>query len=309
MTPRIPTLLVLLPLSACGPAAEAYRADAPDFILDIADLDFGAVPLGHEAELPLALSNDGTASGSVSLALSDGPFSLSRTALDIDAGSTASVTLWFAPVDGDPAEANLSLAFSDGSAADLSLLGQTDPDGDADGHAHEDLGGDDCDDEDPSIHPGATEVWYDDVDQDCAGDSDHDADGDGYEQVPEGRDCDDADGSVHPGAVDTWYDGVDQDCAGDSDYDVDGDGYDAEPWGPDCDDSTTRISPSAAEIWYDGQDFDCDGGSDYDADGDGYDAEPWGLDCDDRDAGVAPETPELADGVDQDCDSLVDEGT
>ena len=37
----------------------------------------------------------------------------------------------------------------------------------------------DCDDGDANIYPGADEVWYDDIDSDCAGDNDHDADGDG----------------------------------------------------------------------------------------------------------------------------------
>lgn len=30
--------------------------------------------------------------------------------------------------------------------------------------------GGDCDDEDATRYPGATELWYDGIDQDCAGD-------------------------------------------------------------------------------------------------------------------------------------------
>ena len=52
-----------------------------------------------------------------------------------------------------------------------------------------------------------------------------------------------------------------------------------------------------------------------DADGDGYGdasvsgAINVGLDCDDGDAGINPDASENADGMDEDCDGLVDEGT
>lgn len=51
--------------------------------------------------------------------------------------------------------------------------GETDhaDDFDGDGHAAADAGGDDCDDADPSVHPGAVDPCDDDVDSDCDGQS------------------------------------------------------------------------------------------------------------------------------------------
>ncbi len=66
-----------------------------------------------------------------------------------------------------------------------------DADADADTYG---LGDGDCDDTDPAVHPGATETWYDGVDQDCDYRDDYDQDGDGYRAFDHGgSDCDDAD--------------------------------------------------------------------------------------------------------------------
>ena len=124
----------------------------------------------------------------------------------------------------------------------------------------------DCDNDDSTVNPAATEVC-DDVDNDCDGDIDDDdsalvidddslwfadADDDGFGDAeatvlacipPEGyladdSDCDDEDGAVFPGAEEVWYDDVDQDCSGGSDFDADGDGHDSiDSGGDDMDDA------------------------------------------------------------------------
>jgi len=195
----------------------------------------------------------------------------------------------------------------------------------------------DCDDTDASINPGATEVWYNGVDQDCSGGSDYDQDGDGFDSP---ADCTDTPAGIatipgdqiYPGATDTFYDGIDQDCAGDNDHDADGDGYvdpaynslagGTAPGMDDCDDTVATTYPTAPEVWYDDVDANCLGDNDFDQDGDGYvrlgdDTKVGGTavqngDCDDDPtddasaavaaADVNPDSTDVwYDGVDQDC--------
>jgi len=161
--------------------------------------------------------------------------------------------------------------------------------------------GDDCDDTDGTIFPGAPDAWYDGIDNDCAGNSDYDVDGDGYDDSAYGgTDCNDADAAINPGATEVWYDGVDQNCDG-TDDDQDGDGYNV---ADDCDDTDASIHPGAADAWYDGVDSDCAGNDDFDQDGDGVD---YPTDCNDTDATITGPTAETWNGIDDDCDGLVDD--
>ncbi len=76
------------------------------------------------------------------------------------------------------------------------------------------LPGNDCDDGNSAVKPGATETWYDGTDQDCNGLSDYDADLDGYDSdLYSGDDCDDSDPLISPAASEaSGVEGEDDDC-------------------------------------------------------------------------------------------------
>ncbi len=106
--------------------------------------------------------------------------------------------------------------------------------------------------------------------------------------------------------------------------DADGDGYNADS---DCDDSNRNVNPGATEICDDGIDNDCSGGDAKgrtlytDSDGDGYGAASvWVCgsasssqvstpgDCDDTQPSVNPGADEVCDGLDNNCNTEIDEG-
>ncbi len=95
----------------------------------------------------------------------------------------------------------------------------------------------DCDDTRADVYPGAPETWYDGVDQDCRGDEDFDADGDGH-LVPAGGggDCDDDNALVHPDREEICANGLDDDC--------DGEAEECVRWG--------EIPISRADYWIEG---------------------------------------------------------
>ncbi len=194
------------------------------------------------------------------------------------------------------------------------------PDADGDGHASLAWGGDDCDDGDATVHPGAEPACSFGADANCDGlpdcalaacacaadcrevcDNGVDDDGDGL------ADCDDDD--CH-----TWVT-----CAGH--YEDCGNGLDDDGNGlTDCDDPDCDAQVPCGEDCDNGIDDDHDGLTDCDDPGcalrapcgedcdDGVDDDGDGLtDCEDDDCGGVPACAEdCSNGLDDDCDGLVD---
>jgi hypothetical protein len=71
----------------------------------------------------------------------------------------------------------------------------------------------DCNDYNQHINPDIEETYYNDIDENCDGLSDFDADQDGFEAYSwGGDDCDDGNDAAFPGAPEDPFDGIDTDC-------------------------------------------------------------------------------------------------
>ncbi|MEC7987192.1 MAG: MopE-related protein [Myxococcota bacterium] len=212
--------------------------------------------------------------------------------------NASDASIWYADTDsdtyGDPLSWELNCSVPTGYVAD----------------------GSDCNDQDNSIHPGATETCNQ-IDDDCNFQIDNgvptsiwylDADSDGYGDInnvlqrcyqPTGmvsnnEDCDDNDVAINPSAGELCSDLVDNNCDGTINeaetaidafagyLDDDGDGFAGGELQYDCDDIFVL-----SEMETSSPDFDCN----------------------DEDVDVNPDAIEECDAIDNDCDGNVDSAT
>lgn len=259
--------MILLLLLAC--VQTVPEADTIALSLDQDQILFAAEVGACDAQT-LTLSNTGTVdleqilvSGPMDTC-AESPYSSVTTSLALSPGVEAGLAIRYCPTQPGSCASILSVDDGEGTSEEVSLVGvSTSPDADADSYRVSDG---DCDDSDPEIFPGATEL-EDGLDNDCDSAVDEgtpscDDDGDGWTE--RAGDCDDGDAAVFPGALEI-YNGRDDDCDGWVDnrtdaFDDDGDGY-TEGDG-DCDDLNPEIFPLANEFpdgYPNGVDDDCDG--------------------------------------------------
>ncbi len=280
-----------------------------------------------------------------------------------DDASSTDASVWFADADGD--------TYGDPAVTRSACTQPANFVGDSD----------DCDDTRSAVNPAATELcngldddcdgatdeddaadastFYADVDRDAFGDpaSPTDACAAPVGFVADDTDCDDGVYAVNPAATE-YCDGIDNDCDGltdegsppdgatwyaDADHDTYGDPLDtriacSEPTNyvatdADCDDTDPAVNPAATEAC-NGIDDDCDtlvdesgatGESTWyaDTDGDAFGDDSRSIsacspgvgyvadntDCVDTNVDIYPGAVELCDGLDNDCDGFVDEGS
>lgn len=188
----------------------------------------------------------------------------------------------------------------------------------------------DCDDSNALINPNT--IWYADIDGDGFGNLNATSTGCTFPMnyVLNSTDCDDNNASAN--VLSTWYEDFDGDGFGNPSISISNCG---QPAGyvnnsSDCNDSINQINPNATEI-ADNIDNDCDGLTD-----EGFAILTWYLDsdqdsfggtdsiqsvlspgnnyvltngdCNDQDASVNPNAQEICDGIDNNCDGLIDNG-
>lgn len=112
-----------------------------------------------------------------------------------------------------------------------------------------------------------------------------------------GAACDNCPALYNPDQSDQDGNGLGDHC-----QDLDGDTFTADV---DCDDNDPAVNPGAVEVRGNAIDEDCDGEAE-DADGDGF-SQAEG-DCNDLNQNIFPGQVESCDQVDNNCDTLVDEG-
>jgi hypothetical protein len=231
-----PTTLVFASLAGCGsgvieiPKDDTASIDTcPQISMNARGLAFDDTRIAWPASSALTVQN--RCEGSTVLQISATPaphgadpsFTIGEEGelWQIAPGDSLEIPVVFTARDYEEAKGNWVLQTNDPVQPEIyiSLIGQADPDQDGDGFDAPEVDGQDCNDFNPGIYPGAPETYYDGIDANCDGQSDFDQDLDGVERQPEGLDCNDLDETIHPGQEELLNQS-DDNC----------DGFADEPW-------------------------------------------------------------------------------
>jgi len=183
---RPPSLLLLGCLAACDarrvvvPGDDTGQPDdaqaCPNLHLSSGSLAWDEVSTDGTTPQTLGVTNLCTGVGDLAMVFtlqSDSSSAFSFVAGDgsLEPGASTVLVASFSPDDLERHSGIITVDTNEahGEGSLIALSGQAIADADGDGYDAMAVGGDDCNDSDPDVHPGAAEVWADGLDNDCDG--------------------------------------------------------------------------------------------------------------------------------------------
>jgi hypothetical protein len=154
----------------------------PNLVVSSRALDFGVLEdVGDSAQTQIVVENTGVGDLNLTVTLS-APFSATQSNVVLTPQSSLQFTVYYTPTEYGEAATTMVLGSNDPDEPEIAvtLTGAVATDADGDGFLRLEAGGDDCDDDNAEIYPGAADEYYDNIDANCDGLSDWDQDQDGW---------------------------------------------------------------------------------------------------------------------------------